>query len=128
MKKLYLLLLIALLAFKCEEQVNADNTQEEDEQLLQQMRTEILTLSESVDCTDATEWVFTPMGAKACGGPSEYVAYNENIDVSNFLSKVNSYTSAHELFNQKWGIFSDCALIPQPKEVNCVEGKAELVF
>ncbi len=64
--------LIALLVASCELATNEPLLISEEE--LSKAQTEIIRLAESVPCTNASEWKFTPMGSKACGGPARYLA------------------------------------------------------
>lgn len=89
---------------------------------------EIQALSSSVNCTDATSWDYLPIGSKACGGPTGYIAYSKTIDKVSFIKKVSDYTSAQAAFNKKWGVISDCAFVSPPKSISCVDGKAKLNY
>ena len=62
--KLTFLALIFLVSCK-----NLESTKEADRQELIEMFQLISGLSKSISCTNAKDWVFTPFGAKACGGP-----------------------------------------------------------
>ena len=63
-------------------------------------QTEIIELSESIPCTNASEWKFIPMGSKACGGPTRYIAYHQSIE-KRFLDLVQSFTAIQKAFNEK---------------------------
>lgn len=102
--------------FSCEKN---DTSQEEELANLQELKTEIINLSESVTCEDSNNWSFTAIGHKACGGPTGYIAYANNIDVEYFLSLVSTYTATQKAYNQKWGIVSDCSLPQKPNAVIC---------
>lgn len=93
---------------------------------IEELQSEILALSESVPCTNSAEWKFTPMGSKACGGPSRYIAYHQSIE-ADFLELVRQYTQLQAEYNQKNNVVSDCLLIAPPKSVSCEGGKAILV-
>lgn len=92
---------------------------EEDYSVLLALFDNIYTLSTSIACTDSNNWDFVAFGSKACGGPQGYIAYSKTIDVQSFLQKVQAYTEAERLFNIKWDIVSDCALINEPIGVAC---------
>ncbi|KQT23914.1 hypothetical protein ASG22_07765 [Chryseobacterium sp. Leaf405] len=77
-------------------------------------------------CTNASDWTFAPMGAKACGGPQFYIAYPKKLETT-ILTKINDYTEKVKAFNQKYQVVSDCMMIMPPTAVKCVNGKAELV-
>ncbi|UXP32173.1 hypothetical protein N6H18_17680 [Reichenbachiella agarivorans] len=129
---LVILLAVGLLTACSTEDVTKENrlpdSQEEQQAYLEEQLAAITQLAESVTCQDADQWSFTSLGSKACGGPSNYIAYSHSIDVSDFLLKVESYTTATAAYNSKWSIVSDCAVTPAPSSVICVSGKAVLVF
>lgn len=93
---------------------------------IEELKSEILALSESVPCTNSTEWKFTPMGSKACGGPTHYIAYHQSVE-ADFLELVSQYTTLQAEYNKKNNVVSDCLLIASPKSVSCEGGKAILV-
>lgn len=102
--------------------------QEKEHQVLMDLFTEIQNLSESIICTNETEWNFTAYGSKACGGAQGYIAYSNQIDIDSFLYKVQLYTSLEDTFNKKWNIVSTCDIVNPPAEVICDDGKAILVY
>ncbi len=116
---IYIIILISL-SFSCDSE---ERTQEQEAQKLELMLSEIKNLSTSTNCDESSEWTFTALGSKACGGPSGYIAYSTKIDTKSFLEKVAKYTSAQEKYNQKWGIISDCASIAPPIGIICENGK-----
>ena len=127
MKNLILLLLISLTAMKsCKN--NHELSQEQEEQNLEEMYVEIEALANSQPCTDPNDWMFTEIGAKACGGPVGYIPYSGNINTESFLEKVKNYTAAQEAFNKKWGIVSDCSLPPKPSGIECRDGAPHFVY
>ncbi|MEE9406722.1 MAG: hypothetical protein V3V28_01480 [Polaribacter sp.] len=109
--------------------VKRELTQQEIEHReLMDLYNEFFNLSVSVSCTDSKDWSFVGYGAKACGGFQGYIAYSKNIDVVSFLDKIKTYTEAEKEFNVKWGIVSDCSLIPQPTSVICNNGYPVLEY
>ncbi|MDQ0783072.1 hypothetical protein [Chryseobacterium sp. W4I1] len=80
----------------------------------------------SEKCTDASEWAFAPMGAKACGGPQQYIAYPKKIE-NTILPRINQYTDKVKAFNEKYNIVSDCMMIMPPKSIKCINGKVQLI-
>ncbi len=95
------------------------NTRPAAEEELRHLHEEILTLANSLPCTDPTQWAFTALGSKACGGPASYIAYPENSNSQSFLSLVEQYTEAQQAFNKKYGVISDCMFIMPPKGIRC---------
>jgi len=88
---------------------------------------EIIRLSESVPCTNASEWKFTPMGNKACGGPARYIAYHQSVE-REFLDLVERFTPLQKAYNEKNNVISDCLLVGPPRTIQCDGGKAILVY
>ncbi|MCJ8152214.1 hypothetical protein MKJ01_00375 [Chryseobacterium sp. SSA4.19] len=103
-----------------------ENSQKYDQAQLDLLKTSIESEISKEKCTDASEWTFAPMGAKACGGPQFFIAYPKKIETT-ILAKINDYTEKVKAFNQKYGIMSDCMMIMPPASIQCVNGKAELV-
>ena len=95
---------------------------------LETMYNEIVALSESVSCENDSEWTFTAIGSKACGGPIGYIAYASTIDTENFLAKVEAYTAAQKKYNEENGIVSDCSLAKEPTGVVCQDGKPSFEY
>lgn len=102
--------------------------QEKEHQELMNVFTEIKNLSESVSCSDKSDWSFTAYGSKACGGPQGYIPYSNQIDVNTFLTKVQLYTALEDAFNQKWQVISTCDVESPPVDVACDAGKPILVY
>lgn len=103
-------------------------SKEEDNVVLAKLFKEIDDLSKSRTCDNAGQWLFAPIGEKACGGPSGYIAYSSQIDVACFLKKVEHYTAQTKKFNAKHGVMSDCSITASPKSVSCENGKPILVY
>ena len=62
-----------------------DNTsREKDESVLGELLVLINERAQNSACTPSSSWRIMPIGAKACGGPLSFIAYNEKID-SNFF-------------------------------------------
>ena len=123
----FIALLFAIVFFSssCEKQ---ENTRKEDEKELAKLYGDIKALSESVSCNDASLWKFTALGAKACGGPTSYIAYSSKIDTTYFLKLVNTYTEKMQVFNVKYGVISDCSVMVPPDGIICKEDKPQFVY
>lgn len=124
MKWLLTLSSIALLG-SCELSETNSKTYQLEE--IEELHNEIVALSESIPCTNSTEWTFTAMGSKACGGPTLYIAYHQSV-AEEFLDLVNQYTKLQAKYNQKHNVISDCALLAAPKSITCEGGKPVLVY
>lgn len=134
MRKVILLLSIVILSVSaCKEEKNDPTdvinflSKEAGQVYLQEKFEEINTLSTGVTCVDGKEWETLPIGSKACGGPSAFVAYHPGKHGADFLKKVTEFTAAQKAFNIKWGVFSDCSLVNKPTRVDCIDGKPVMV-
>ncbi|QXP66163.1 hypothetical protein [Polaribacter sp. AHE13PA] len=101
---------------------------ETEHRSLMDLFNEIQELSSSISCSDATNWLFTTYGSKACGGSQGYIAYSSKIDTNDFLNKIETYTQAEKTFNVKWGIISDCSIASVPVSVECENGLPTLKY
>jgi len=104
------------------------STREEDQNKLNAEYEVIQKLSIQFSCENASEWKFTAIGAKGCGGPTGYIAYSSKIDEHDFLEKVKVFTNHQKEFNVKWNIVSDCMYNTPPNSVICENGKPKFVY
>lgn len=135
LKVLSIIVFVALGFWACDdnkESINQEITDESsfgaDSTLLSNLYLEIVSLSTQDDCIDSTLWLYTPIGSKACGGPTGYIAYSIEIDVDVFLDKVDFYSQQQAIYNQKWGVFSTCDVPPSPIGVSCNNGSPVLIY
>lgn len=120
MKNLIILSLsLLLLSFSC---MDSEDVLRSDLSVLEELEQEIVILSESVPCTNSSEWKFTAMGSKACGGPTRYIAYHQSVE-EKFLGLVSKYTKLQGEYNLKHDVVSDCSLIVAPRTIICEAGK-----
>jgi hypothetical protein len=117
--------LIALFVASCERATNEPLLVSEEELIIAQA--EIIRLAESVPCTNASEWKFTQMGSKACGGPARYMAYHQSVE-RELLDLVENFTSLQKAYNEQNDVVSDCMLVGPPRTVQCEANKAVLVY
>lgn len=103
-----------------------ENSQKYDQAQLDKLKAYIQNEINKVECTGSNDWTFSPIGAKACGGPQSYIAYPKKME-SEILPKINDYTEKVKAFNEKYKLMSDCMMILPPKAVKCVDGKPEFV-
>ena len=117
--------LISLLVVSCELSITEPLIITAEELLNYQ--TQITQLAESVNCTNASEWKFTPMGSKACGGPARYIAYHQSVE-REFLDLVERFTALQKAYNEQNNAVSDCMLVGPPRTIKCEGNKAFLVY
>ncbi|WP_343524276.1 hypothetical protein [Pedobacter sp.] len=118
--------LIMSLMLACKDRI--ETRQNADQAELENLYLEIEKLAKQFTCENASEWKYTAIGAKACGGAAGYIAYSIKIDESSFLKKVEQYTKLQADFNKKYGVSSDCALVIQPKSVTCDNRKPKFTY
>ncbi len=102
--------------------------QEKDHRVLMDLFDEITKMAESVSCTKASDWAFTPYGSKACGGPRGYLAYSTSIDTNVFLEKIETYKNLEHAYNAKWDVVSTCEVPLEPKGLECQNGYPVLKY
>mgnify|MGYP001571404840 FL=1 len=117
---------ICAIVFSCSD--ISEETQESDKQQLEILKYEIEQLVDSSTCSENLDCDFIAFGSKPCGGPWSYLAYPTTIDVDLLLNKVNYYNEKERLFNIKWGIISDCAVVTPPTSLECIEGKCTAIY
>ena len=101
-------------------------TQQADQQQLSLLIKEIDSMVQRETCDGSANFAFTAIGAKPCGGPSSYIAYPKKM-ASEILPKVQKFTEMQSAFNKKYKLMSDCAIVSEPTEIKCEDGKAVLV-
>lgn len=126
--KVLTIILLLTVAKSCDEKADKNLTQQQEAEMLNELLIEIQNLASSEDCMDASEWTYTAYGSKACGGLVGYMAYSTNIDTDLLLDKVEEHKTAQQEYNQKWSIFSDCSVPPEPNGVICEDGNPVFVY
>ena len=128
MKTYFIILMITIIGLSaCDKQNNID-LQQLDKERLTEMRQNIQDMVDSVKCTESSEWSFSAIGSKACGGPIEYIPYPHSIDTALFQEMVKNYTELEKEFNITYKIISDCRAVSPPKAVHCVDGKPVFIY
>ncbi|KMQ62494.1 hypothetical protein ACM40_09420 [Chryseobacterium sp. BLS98] len=103
-----------------------EDSQKYEQAQLDKLKASIESEASGEKCTNASEWTFAPMGAKACGGPQQYIAYPKKIETT-ILPRIEEYTQKVKAFNEKYNITSDCMMVMPPTSVKCINGKAQLI-
>jgi hypothetical protein len=107
---------------------NFNTSQEEDLAALQVLNNEIQQLISSGSCSENTNCEYIAFGSKACGGPNSYLVYSTSINVELLKEKVAEYNKKEDLYNNKWGVFSDCSVVSPPTSVICQNGKCTAIY
>ena len=127
-------MLLILLALGCSnneplDQDQTANRQVQAEGLEDQMKAlydEILMLIEDKSCNGGSTCKTIAIGAKACGGPVDYLVYSStHVNEALLIKKLKEYKSLNIQYNKLNGIFSDCMFETPPsvecKDAQCVE-------
>ena len=71
-------------------------------------------------CRDDAQCRTLALGSKACGGPEGYIAWSVATgDAKQIEAAAERYRQARQARNQRLGLVSDCAMVPEPT-VRCV--------
>lgn len=85
-----------------------------------ELHREILRLVGTASCRSDDQCRVLPLGSKPCGGPESYLAWStEGTDARALESLAARYAQARRARNQRLGLVSDCAIVPEPA-VRCV--------
>lgn len=124
----FILVSICLLFFSTQCDEDRFPIQEDEQQELATLKSEIESLASSSVCNESTECKFIGLGSKPCGGPWSYLVYSTTIDIENIKSLVETYNNKETAFNTKWGIASDCSIAIPPTSIECKNNKCVPVF
>ena len=93
-----------------------------DDQKLEQMGKQIQEFAKNKACSNGDGCRTMPMGAKACGGPTNYIIYSlSKTDEKQLTEKVKQYTDFQKELNVKYNRTSDCLFL-SPPTVDCLNG------
>ncbi len=95
---------------------------------IQSKESEVRSLVVAEGCTDVSQCKSAPLGARACGGPRDYVVYcSATTDEDRLLRELSQLQRSEEQYNQQCGVMSICIFTaePQVELVNGVCQKAE---
>ncbi len=126
MKNIFIMLSMLIFSIVACEKTGEKN-QNADREALDKLKQRIEQMAD-VPCEDASQWLITALGHKACGGAMSYIAYPSTIDEEEFLALVDRYTEGEKEYNKKYGVVSDCMVIIAPKDVQCEDGKPVFVY
>ena len=124
----HILKTIALLAivFSCSN--NSERSQEQEFQELNDLKREIELLIAEGTCTENTNCDFIAFGSKPCGGPWNYLIFSTSINVDLLKEKVATYNQKESIYNNTWGIISDCMAVSPPTSIECINGKCTPIY
>ncbi len=109
------------------ERPSDENSKKYDEALLDELRNDIESIISKDNCTKSSEWTFSAMGSKACGGATKYIAYPRKLE-NTIKPKISNYTQKMSEYNKKYNITSDCMMTTEPTGVRCDNGNAVLIY
>ena len=117
------LILGFVLFISCSKDDISDNTLTiADDQKLEQMGKQIQEFAKNKACSNGDGCRTMPMGAKACGGPTNYIIYSlSKTDEKQLTEKVKQYTDFQKELNVKYNRTSDCLFL-SPPTVDCLNG------
>ena len=97
-----------------------------DEAALKTMREEIVKLIGEPRCVNLVHCRVLALGARPCGGPSEYLAYSSSTGKGDTLeAKAYEYSFLEEEVNRKKSAVSACEILPMPRAA-CIDGRCML--
>jgi hypothetical protein len=114
---------------KDSDQDSNNSTFVSDEETMNRLSVEIMNIIKDKSCNTTVTGACKTIafGAKACGGPKEFLIYNSSqVDESLLIEKVKTYNKLQDEFNKREGVFSDCMVVIQPV-VGCVDGNCAVV-
>ncbi len=80
------------------------------------LETEARELVNAGGCTDVSQCRTAPVGARACGGPRDYVVYcAESTDEDALLRALDRLARREERFNRQCGVVSICIFLSPPE-------------
>jgi hypothetical protein len=120
--KLCILSVIVLVSCAKENDIAVSTSLTTDTQQLQQLGVEIEAFAKNKACT-GNDCRVVPMGAKKCGGPSQYLVYSlTTVEEKKLLEKITQYTELQKKINDQSNSMSDCLLVVAPT-IECVNGQ-----
>jgi hypothetical protein len=88
---------------------------EQDERTLRRLEREARQLARRDGCRNDAQCAAAPLGAKACGGPREYVTYcTLTTDTEALRARLNELSAFEQAYNLRYEIVSDCMLVMEP--------------
>src|SRR5215813_13578489 len=97
-----------------------------DEQALKAVRSEIVRLIGEPRCANLVHCRVLALGARPCGGPSEYLAFSSlTANRETIEAKAYEYSFLEEEVNRSKAAVGSCDVLPSPRAA-CVNGHCTL--
>jgi hypothetical protein len=82
----------------------------------QDLETQARSLAVTEGCTDVSQCKSAAVGARACGGPRDYLIYcSASTDEDSLLKKLEQLRRTDEQSNQQCGTYSICIFMEEPQ-------------
>ncbi len=114
--KFYVACFLLLCFFACDDEKEVEDVRQEMQEI--ELAIEALT---QLDCTSSSQCAATPIGVKACGGPTHYVIHNTATDVVALAELIDRYNVLNRTLNSLTGAISDCSIV-NPPTLTCMNG------
>ncbi|MBV9774449.1 MAG: hypothetical protein JO040_10895 [Gemmatimonadetes bacterium] len=109
------ILFAALLLSACTGLLSPGGDEDADRQEIVRLEAEARALAKTDGCGGADQCRSAPLGAKACGGPRDYVAYcAATTDTIALFRKLEELRTTEETFNRRYGVVSTCDYVSPP--------------
>jgi len=97
-----------------------------DAAALKAVHGQIINLIGEPRCNNLVHCRVLPLGARPCGGPSEYLAFSSmTANRETLESQAYEYTFLEEEANRSKSAVGSCEVLPQPR-VDCISGRCTL--
>ena len=107
--KFIVALLMILTVFACNDEQEVSDVLQE----MQKIESQIDALVQ-LDCVASSQCIATPIGVKACGGPTHYIIHNSSTDMDMLTGLIERYNALNRTYNELTGAISDCAVVGPP--------------
>ncbi|MBN1210695.1 MAG: hypothetical protein JXB05_37955 [Myxococcaceae bacterium] len=96
-------------------------------EMIQELESKARAMAVADGCADVSQCKAAPVGARACGGPRDYLVYcAARTDESALQQALTRLQREEERYNQQCGIVSTCIFLDEPK-VELVDGVCQKV-
>ncbi|MDO5615748.1 MAG: hypothetical protein Q4G16_06135, partial [Cruoricaptor ignavus] len=95
-----------------------ENQRIKDEQEMLKLKMEIEDIIALESCQNPEHWRISSLGSKPCGGPAMFIGYPVKLE-TDILPKITEYNRRSSAYNLKYGIISDCDVVPSPSGIKC---------